>query len=424
MKKGISKTIAEAALIGLISGIIVIAFKFGIENLFKFVKDNFYSAPCLFVLITTLGGLMSGLLVCKFAPETAGSGIPYVKIALMKNGVAIRTRTVFVKFFAGILGIGTGLSLGREGPSVQLGAGAGAFVAKLFKLKECEKNNLIAAGAGCAIAATFNAPVAGTLFVLEELTRKSSPSMLFMCIIATVVSSAAGRFFAGANPAFNIHLSPLGINKSILIFCILTGIISGLLGVLFTKTIFFFNKLYSKIKIPPYCKPALAGFLTGIAGLFVPYILSGGNNTVEALLNFKFSIGLAIIILILKFFITPLCFSSNAAGGIFLPMLTIGALLGYILAFCMNTFGLNINLVAASAFGMAAFLSSVTRTPLVAAVMVFEMTGGYDCILPIMLTVAMAQYSAEKLNQKPIYATLAVNLCKNSGLNPDTIEKE
>jgi len=416
VKKGISKIIVQAALIGLMSGLIVTAFRFGIENLFSFVKVHFYSDPLLFVLITTSGGLISGLLIFKLAPEARGSGIPYVKNALKDKNTPIRTRTIFVKFFAGIAGIGTGLSLGREGPSVQLGAGVGSFVAKIFKLKGNLKDNLIAAGAGSAIAATFNAPIAGTLFVLEELNRKFSRSLLFSCIIATVVSSSTGRFFVGVNPAFNVHLKSVAISKNVLIVCVVIGVLCAITGVLFTKTIFLFNKLYSKIKIPNYFKPALAGFFIGIAGLFVPYVLSGGNGAVEALLNLKISVSFAFVVLLLKFIATPVCFSSDAAGGIFLPMLTIGAFLGYIVGFFANLSGLQIDLTAAASFGMAGFLSAVARTPLVAAVMVFEMTGGYDCILPIMLCVAAAEYTAEKLRQEPVYETLANDAIKNKDI--------
>lgn len=417
MKKGISIKILQAALTGFFCGLIVIAFRYSIEHLFSFIKLHFYSMPLIFIFITTLGGLISGFLVYKFAPETSGSGIPYVKIALMKSGALIRIRTVFIKFFAGVAGIGTGLSLGREGPSVQLGAGVGSLIGKLFNLSGNNKANLIASGAGAAISATFNAPVAGTLFVLEELTHNFSPVLLFMCLIASVISSSVGRYFMGVNPAFNVHLAPIGISKEILLICIITGVLSGFFGVLFTKTIFLFNKIYSSLNIPNYYKPALAGLITGVTGLFLPYILSSGNNTVEMLLNYKFSIFFVLVIFVVKFFITPVCFSSGAAGGIFLPMLTTGAFLGYLTGYAANILGFDINLIAASSLGMAGFLSAVARTPLTAIVMVFEMTGGYECILPLMLTVAMAEFTAEKFNQRPIYSKLAVNQYKNMKLN-------
>lgn len=417
MEKGFTKIFWQAIIVGILTGLIVVGFRLGIENLFSFIMSKFYATPLLFLLITTLGGLIAGFLVYKFAPETSGSGIPYVKMSLLRSGKLIRVRTIFVKFFAGVIGIGTGLSLGREGPSVQLGAGAGSFVGKLFKLSGNNRDKLIASGAGAAIGATFNAPIAGTLFVLEELIHKFTPSMLFPTLVATVTSASIARYFLGANPAFNISIPAVSISPSVVLVCILLGLISGFLGVLFSKTIFFFNSKFAQIKLPNYCKPAIAGFITGLAGLAIPYVLSSGNGSVEKLLLNSFPIAIVIIIFLAKFIITPICFASGAAGGIFLPMLMLGSFLGYITGFVANHFGADVNLVAIASLGMAGFLSSVARTPLTAVVMVFEMTGGYECILPLMLVSAIADLTAEKLNHKPIYAKLVVNQYKNAEVN-------
>ena len=417
MNKGFTKLFGQSVLVGLLTGVIVVLFKLGIDTIFHFVMQRFYACPLIFLLVTTLGGLIAGLLVCKLAPETAGSGIPYVKMSLLKSGKLIRIRTIFVKFFAGVIGIGTGLSLGREGPSVQLGAGAGSFVYKLFRLNGNNRDKLIASGAGAAIGATFNAPIAGTLFVLEELIHKFSPAMLFPTLIATVTASTVARHFLGVNPAFNISLHAIKTSPAVILSCIILGILSGVLGVIFAKLIFISNDIYAKIQIPKYLKPAIAGFLTGCAGLFVPYILSSGNDAVQMLLANKFVFMYAAVIFLLKFIITPVCFGSGAAGGIFLPMLMLGSFLGYIAGFVFNTLGFELNLMAAASLGMAGFLSSVARTPITAVVMVFEMTGGYECILPLMLVAAIADLTAEKLNHKPIYAKLVVNQYKNLNVN-------
>ena len=414
MKKDFIKIFIQAILTGILTGILVVLFRFGIENIFHFVKIFCYPHPLIFLTITTLGGLISGLLVYKLAPETSGSGIPYVKAALLRSGKLIRIRTIFVKFFAGVIGIGTGLSLGREGPSVQIGAGAGSFIGRIFNLKGNNRDKLIASGAGAAIGATFNAPIAGTVFVLEELIHKFTPSMLFPALVATVTAASIARHFIGINPAFNISLSHIEINLNISILCIVLGLFCGISGVLFSKTIFLSNKLYSGIRIPDYTKPAFAGLLTGLIGLALPYILSSGNGTVEMLLENKFPITMVLIIFLAKFIVTPLCFGSGAAGGIFLPMLMLGSFLGYITGYLGNFLGGDFNLLAISSLGMAGFLASVARTPITAVVMVFEMTGGYDCILPLMLVAAVADLTAEGFNHKPIYAQLVVNQYKTS----------
>ena len=186
-----SKIILQAALVGLISGFLVILFRLCIEYMLGKITGLAagmeLSRRMMFLPgIAAAGGLVSGLLVCKFAPETKGSGIPYVKMALARMGNVTRIRSIFVKFFAGIAGIGAGLSLGREGPSVQLGAGAGALVSRIFRIKGTSQDKLIAAGAGSAIAATFNAPIAGAVFVIEELVNRFSAGLLLPVLMATV----------------------------------------------------------------------------------------------------------------------------------------------------------------------------------------------------------------------------------------------
>lgn len=414
-----SKIILQAILVGLISGILVVLFKISINQLFKFIQ-NFISQfdlmhkLLIFPLITTIGGLISGILVFKFAPETKGSGIPFVKMVLARMGNITRVRSIIVKFIAGVAGIGTGLSLGREGPSVQLGAGAGALVAKFFKMKGTNQWKLIAAGAGSAIGATFNAPIAGTIFVLEELVNKFSSSLLFPVLVATVTASSIARMFLGNNPSFIIPQVTKHFSFDGIWVCIILGVIAGFLGVLFSRVIYKNNEFFEKMsKIPNWLKPAIAGFFVGIIGIFLPYVLGSGNLSVDLLLANKISLSLVIVVFIAKFFVTPFCFGSGAAGGIFLPMLMLGAFLGYIVAAVFNNFGFNVDPVLISMIGMGAFLSAVARTPITAVVMVFEMTSGYTHILPIMLSAAIADLIAEKLNHKPIYAELIVNQVKS-----------
>lgn len=414
-----SKIILQAILVGLISGILVVLFKVSINQLFKYIQ-NFISQfdlmhkLLIFPLITTIGGLISGILVFKFAPETKGSGIPFVKMVLARMGNITRVRSIIVKFIAGVAGIGTGLSLGREGPSVQLGAGAGALVAKFFKMKGTNQWKLIAAGAGSAIGATFNAPIAGTIFVLEELVNKFSSSLLFPVLVATVTASSIARLFLGNNPSFIIPQVTKHFSFDGIWVCIILGVIAGFLGVLFSRVIYKNNEFFEKMsKIPNWVKPAIAGFFVGIIGIFLPYVLGSGNLSVDLLLANKISLSLVIVVFIAKFFVTPFCFGSGAAGGIFLPMLMLGAFLGYIVAAVFNNFGFNVDPVLISMIGMGAFLSAVARTPITAVVMVFEMTSGYAHILPIMLSAAIADLIAEKLNHKPIYAELIVNQVKS-----------
>lgn len=414
-----SKIILQAVMVGLISGLLVVFFKVSINKLFEFIQ-NFISQfdlshkLLIFPLITTLGGLISGVLVFKFAPETKGSGIPFVKMVMARMGNITRVRTIVIKFLAGVAGIGTGLSLGREGPSVQLGAGAGALVSKIFKMKGTDQGKLIAAGAGSAIGATFNAPIAGTIFVLEELVNKFSASLLFPVLVATVTASSVARHFLGNNPSFTIPYITHDLSFEGISVCIILGIVAGFLGVAFAKIIYKNNEFFEKMdKIPNWLKPAIAGFGIGVIGIFVPYVLGSGNLSVDLLLQHKLALSVVVLVFAVKFFVTPFCFGSGAAGGIFLPMLMLGSFLGYIVASIFNMFGFHVDVVVMAMIGMGAFLASVARTPITAVVMVFEMTAGYTHILPIMLSAAIADLIAEKLNHRPIYASLIVNQVKS-----------
>lgn len=414
-----SKIILQAVMVGLISGLLVVFFKVSISKLFEFIQ-NFISQfdlshkLLIFPLITTLGGLISGVLVFKFAPETKGSGIPFVKMVMARMGNITRVRTIVVKFLAGVAGIGTGLSLGREGPSVQLGAGAGALVGKIFKMKGTDQGKLIAAGAGSAIGATFNAPIAGTIFVLEELVNKFSASLLFPVLVATVTASSVARHFLGNNPSFTIPYITHDLSFEGISVCIILGIVAGFLGVAFSKIIYKNNEFFEKMdKIPNWLKPAIAGFGIGVIGIFIPYVLGSGNLSVDLLLQHKLALSVVVLVFAVKFFVTPFCFGSGAAGGIFLPMLMLGSFLGYIVASIFNMFGFHVDVVVMAMIGMGAFLASVARTPITAVVMVFEMTAGYTHILPIMLSAAIADLIAEKLNHRPIYASLIVNQVKS-----------
>ena len=414
-----SKIILQAVMVGLISGLLVVFFKVSISKLFEFIQ-NFISQfdlshkLLIFPLITTLGGLISGVLVFKFAPETKGSGIPFVKMVMARMGNITRVRTIVIKFLAGVAGIGTGLSLGREGPSVQLGAGAGALVGKIFKMKGTDQGKLIAAGAGSAIGATFNAPIAGTIFVLEELVNKFSASLLFPVLVATVTASSVARHFLGNNPSFTIPYITHDLSFEGISVCIILGIVAGFLGVAFAKIIYKNNEFFEKMdKIPNWLKPAIAGFGIGVIGIFIPYVLGSGNLSVDLLLQHKLALSVVVLVFAVKFFVTPFCFGSGAAGGIFLPMLMLGSFLGYIVASIFNMFGFHVDVVVMAMIGMGAFLASVARTPITAVVMVFEMTAGYTHILPIMLSAAIADLIAEKLNQRPIYGSLIVNQVKS-----------
>ena len=417
-----SKIVVQAIITGLLTGFFVLFFNFSINSIFNTIHNftmNFSVGKRLLILpvITTLGGLISGLLVFKFAPETKGSGIPYVKLALSRLGKGIRVRSLFVKLFAGIAGIGSGLSLGKEGPSVQIGAGVGALTSKLFKIRGTSQYNLITAGAASALGATFNTPLSGMVFAVEELTQKFSASLLFPVMIATAVSVSVIRFFAGDSPTFHIPKTDTAVMftpENIFVYVIL-GLLCGVLGVAFAKNIFLNLKIFNKMKsVPNWLKPATAGLVIGSFGVFLPEILGTGSIIVDKCAAGNYSIAFIVLIFLGKFLATSFCFGSGAAGGIFLPTLLLGSLTGGFVGLLSAKFGIDVNLSGICIVGIGAFLAAVARSPMTAVMMVFEMTGNYHNILPVIFTVALADLVAEKLNHAPIYTTLILKQNANT----------
>lgn len=404
-----SEMLILAALVGAITAIFSLAFRFsitqvhlGIMHIISLNENYIYFLP----FITGLGGLICGLIIHKIAKEAQGSGIPLVKARLLSTNTSIRIRSVFAKFFAGVAAIGSGMSLGLEGPSVHLGAGAGCLIARILKLQPAKRNKLVAAGAGAAIAATFNAPLAATIFVIEELVHIFASPFLFPILIATVTASVIARAGLGANPAFSSINSTIPSDANHIIIYITLGIVTGLAGVLYNKQITFFLRKFSEINVASYWKVASAGFITGGVAIFLPEIMGSGSGVIAGLFNSQFALTMIIIIFIGKFFATTFCFGSGAAGGLFMPTLTLGCLTGYTTGLIFQNAGFIIDPAIVGILGMGAFLAAVARTPLTAVVIVFELTSDYNHILPIILSAAIADIIADKMQSPSIYTVL------------------
>lgn len=413
--------VLQALLVGIIAGLAATLFRYSVNLLDSLLLESFHYLTILQKLafipfITTIGGLVAGILVFKIDKNASGSGIPEVKNYLTKFRQKLGLRAIVTKFFAGIIGIGSGMSLGREGPSVHLGAGAGDLVSRWFNLKGFKRKNLVAAGAGAAIGATFNAPIAATIFVMEELVHVFRSSLLFPVLIATVTASVLARTLLGNNFAFHLpEITAQGESSNIIVYIIL-GIVAGLVGGAFTKNILFNLNLFERFnKIPNMFKPAIAGFFTGLVGVFLPFVLGPGNQAINALLEGNFSLLLIFLILVGKFLLTSFCYGSGAAGGLFLPTIMLGAFTGYFVGTIANVYlGFSVDPALVSVLGMGAFLSAVVRTPITAVVIVFELTGDYNHILPIMLSAGIADLIADRLHSHSVYELLLERKTNNS----------
>lgn len=431
------QSITLAFIVGLIVGILAVAFKASIEILAHNIY-NITSSPTVWYsyfylpIIAALGGAVAGFIVWV-VPQSSGSGIPEVRLQLARIGKKIPRRNIIAKFFGGIAAIGSGLSMGREGPTVTIGAGCGRLIGSIFKLTGKRENQLFAAGAGAGLAAAFNTPIAGVIFVVEELSHNFKASFLAPCIVASITASAVTRFFQGNNPSFVLDIKHESVPIESILVYIFVGIIAGLVGSLFTKSIMESLDFFDNIKkLPVWGKIAIAGLFTGTVGIFIPQALGNGHLATQAILNgnpeilatnilslsgFTGSIFWILLIwLAAKILLTGIAYGSGAPGGIFAPALFCGAAMGLFLGQSMEIIPhlewiepTNVALVC-----MGAVFTAVVRTPITGIVIIFEMTTNYELILPLMLSCIFSDLVASKLYPKAIYPAL---LFRSTGID-------
>ncbi|MGD9581537.1 MAG: chloride channel protein, partial [Vampirovibrionia bacterium] len=416
------QTLVIAVVIGMLAGVLGFAFKFSIASLGSFFQ-NFAGSPenwwewFYYPVIGFIGGSIAGLIV-QFVPESSGSGIPEVRLAIFKLGKSLKRRNIVAKFFGGVAGIGCGLSMGREGPTVQIGASCGAFVSKLFGIIGKRQKKFLAAGAGAGLSAAFNTPIAGVLFVVEELSQNFTTQFLAPCIVASVTASAVVRYLSGNNPSYSVPIIPYDFSLYQLPLFIVLGVSAGVLGTVFIRSIIFSLDCFASMKIPVFLKAGLAGLITGMVAIWMPQVIGDGHHPIEALLSSYTVLWFLPLIFFFKLLLTSLAYGSGAPGGLFAPSLLCGAALGLFFGevsdFLFPTLDLAVGNVAL--VGMAAFFTAVVRTPITAAVIIFELTGNYHMILPLMICCIIADLFSAKLFPRAIYPAL---LFRSTGIDLD-----
>lgn len=362
------------------------------------------------MLIAGACGAFVGWLTSRFAPEAAGSGIPHVKGVLMHLNNMPWARILPVKFLGGVLCIGSGFSMGREGPTVQMGAAVGKLVAEVLRVPEKAAPRLMACGAGAGLAAAFHAPLAGFIFTIEELQREFSTLTYVMALIAAVVADIVATSFWGTENVFQASGFPAAPLSSLPV-CVVIGLVSGVLGGGFSKSLLYVQRLASgPLKSPAWARAGAVGLLVGLAAWWMPALSGGGHEITKEMLHGDSAASQTLtFILILfagKFLLTVLCYMSGVPGGIFAPMLVMGASVG-LLAGTLVT-GVFPDLMPASfvAIGMAAFFAAVVRAPITGIVLVLEMTGDFHQLLPLITASLFAVVVAEHMGSEPIYEAL------------------
>jgi CIC family chloride channel protein len=335
----------RSALVGIGAGLVAVAFRLGLNYADSWRSQMLNFGHTLqgpgWLLLPVVGGAAAALAgwLTGFAPEAAGSGIPHVEAVLNQDRELKWWRLIPVKFVAGTLAIGAGLSLGREGPTVQMGAAAGQAVGERLRLSRAEELQLVACGAGAGLAASFNAPLAGVVFVLEELRRNFSPYVLGGAFAASIAADMISLLIVGPLPTFRVaSLQPLPLT-TLPLFLVL-GLVTGVLGAAFNRCLRGSLDLADRLaNVPRWARAGLTGFLAGLAGYLLRQILGGGHALVMDLLSGRIALAFGLLAVLFggKFLLTMASYAAGVPGGIFLPLLTLGALLGAIVGWVATT---------------------------------------------------------------------------------------
>ena len=351
---------------------------------------------------------LAAWLVRRFAPYTSGSGIPHVEAALLGEVHPAPPALMPVKFFGGLLAIGAGLALGREGPSVQMAA---AIAHRLGELSRCSAEDgriLLAAGAGAGLAAAFNAPIAGAVFVLEELVRRFEPRIAVAALGASAAAIAVARAILGHPPDFQVAAIGYQPIATLPLYGGL-GLMAGVLGICYARTILGMMSVAESFgRCPVEARAAIIGAAVGAAAWFWPDLVGGGDRITQTVLSDGAAIGFLVMAFLFRFGLGALSYAAAVPGGLFAPMLTLGAQLG--LAFgllCLLALpDSGIDPAAFAVVGMAAFFTGVVQAPITGIVLVVEMTGGFTLLLPMLVAGGAAMLVPVLLRSAPIYDAL------------------
>ncbi len=407
----------RAAAIGLFAGLLAVAFRRALaaaESGRSDLLHALHSHPgwgwSVMPAIGIAAGCLVGWITQRFAPEAAGSGIPHLKGVLLHLRTLSWARLLPVKFLGGVLGIGAGLSLGREGPTVQMGSAVALALARPLRAPTPDIPQLLTAGAGAGLAAAFNAPLAGLIFVIEELHRELSSRTAAGALVAAVCATVVAQWLAGDTPSFEVH-GLFSMPLWALPLAAIVGVLGGIGGVVFNRALLAGQALaLNQSRIPRWSMPGIAGAMVGLSGWWMPDAIGGGQDVAERVMGGTMSVTLASLLALIavKFFLTVVSYSSGAPGGIFAPMLLLGVMLG-------AAFGRTVAIISPSlesqsqvlaVLGMAAVFVGSVRAPLTGIVLISEMTDGYQLLFPICIAALGAYLTAEGLRGVPIYDAL------------------
>ena len=362
--------------------------------------------PWFIVAVPVLGGLLYGPLIDRFAHEARGHGVPEVMLAVAQEGGRIRPRVAVVKSLASAICLGAGGSVGREGPIVQIGSAVGSSIGQVLRLGEANMRLLVACGAAGGISATFNAPIAGVFFALELILRDYEVRSFGLVVLASVVADIISRAAFGNAPFLDLPVFRIASFWDYPLYVVL-GILAAGAGILFIRSLYGADDIANRLWAgrPEWLRPVVGGLPLGVILLVLPQLYGVGYPPMETAVSGGFSIGLVLLLLGGKIVATSLTMAIGGSGGVFAPSLFIGGMLG-------TGFGVVLDQLAPglvgppgayALVGMGAVFAAAARAPITSVLIIFELTGDYQIILPLMLAVAVAAGLSTVLSRDTIY---------------------
>ncbi len=414
--------IFEACVIGVVSGLAAVLLKQGIGWLggWRVQMSHHFPAWLALPLIGLLGGWLAGWLIERFAPEAAGSGIPQVKAALANVPIALNLRVAIVKLVSVMISLGAGLNLGRQGPTVQVGAALAAQLSQWLPTSPEYRRQLIAAGAAAGLAAGFNAPIAGVLFVVEEFLQDFSGLTLGTAILASFIGAVVSRLLGGQGLNLDLVMTSSAVSFSLqdVPFFLILGLLAGLLGALFSQGIFASLAFYRRVmQLSLPWKIGLAGLISALVISLLPVAFRDNTGLQEFVSTGGAGWQLTLLAFSTKFLLTLLAYGAGTPGGLFAPALLLGASLGHLVGLFAQMLEIWVGLPAGmpagisepttyALAGMGAFFSAVTRGPITAIVIVFEITTDFNLVLPLMIGSVVAYLISDRMASGSIYTRL------------------
>ena len=401
-------TAALSFVIGALVGLVVVAFILLTGRLSAHLYPT-GSSTLRRILVPVAGSLISGILLSRFFPDARGSGIPQTKFAIFINDGYISIKTAIGKFVCCSISLASGVALGREGPSVQIGAGIASHLGRRFGLSQKNVRDLLPMGCAAALAAAFNTPIAAVLFSLEEVLGDLHAPVLGSIVISAATSWMVLHLILGDQPLFHVPAYQL-VNPVEFFAYAGLGVVGGFGSVIFVKLLLWLRLLFAKLpKSTVWLQPVAGGLLVGLLGLYLPEVLGVGYDYMERVLDGDMAIRTVATLLVLKIIATATCYSSGNAGGIFGPSLFIGAMIGGLVGSAVHSWfpAVTAGPGAYALVGMGAAFAGIIRTPLTSVIMIFELTRDYSIIVPVMIANLISFVISYQLQREPIYEALA-----------------